>query len=70
MTKVRTRPIPSHPPRQQLPLPYQETPPSTPRFAEAQGAAAVALRRQMLIDAVLAEGQTTAINHDKETDHE
>jgi len=70
MTKARTRPSPGQPPRQQLPLSFQETPPSTPRVAEAQRAATVALLRQMLIDAVLAKGRTTAINNDKETDHE
>lgn len=72
MTKAPppTRPSPGQPPRQQSSLPFHETPPSTPRFAEAPRAAAVALLRQMLIDAVLAEGRTTAINNDKETDHE
>ena len=72
MTKARAPTLPSRgqQPRRQLSLPFHETNPSTPRFAEAQRAAAVALLRQMLIDAVLAEGRTRAIDNHKETDHE
>jgi len=72
MTKTRTPTLagPGQPSRQQLSLTFQQTNPSTPHLAEARRVAVVALLSQMLIDAVLAEGPTMAIDNDKETDHE